>query len=233
MARQKDAVEDVFRTTIRLIELEAGGDEGVFPQGRVDDFFRVGIELVEGDLSRHRIEGSEVRRIREAVTHRGCGGIELIHRRQAEDELDRSDDTGLIVLGRNGLAALGVGAHDEGCGSVSAHMIPAGLGIVLDRDSVQVSGQNLHLVRSLDNATKSQIVVGHVNSRKRVFGGGSSGVIIGEVEEDEIRKLIGFLELFELFDELGGADEIGHVEIPADRIEFAILPEALDAGLAS
>ena len=77
-----------------------------------------------------------------AIEHRRGAGVELVHRRQAEDLLHRAQEAGRVVLRADDGAAFGVGADGESRRAVAADVVPAGLRIVLN-------GEDRHLVPEL------------------------------------------------------------------------------------
>ena len=88
--------------------------------------------MVQWNVIGQRGEGSEVRRVGEAIEHRGGRGIHLIHRRQAKHEFNGPQQAGLVILRADDLAAFGVRADDVGRVAVGAHVVPSVLRVVLN-----------------------------------------------------------------------------------------------------
>src|SRR6476659_4180846 len=98
------------------------------------DGFSFGIGLVQRDIVGNGVEWSQIGRVGEAIEHGRGGGVHLIHWRQAEDEFDRSQEAGLIVLGRDDSVATGVRAGYIAGGPVAAYMVPTCLGIIFNSE---------------------------------------------------------------------------------------------------
>src|SRR5438093_8104716 len=105
-------------------------------------------------------------------------------------------------------------------------VVGAVLGVVFDDEDRSVVP--VGAVRDgLDDAAESEIVVGDGSRGTRNAGGGTVGVVVGEIEEDELRELsslpfsAGANEIFEFVEELVGAELVGihGVEVGIQRVE--------------
>ena len=102
----------------------------------------------------------------EAVAHRRGRQVELVHRRQAEDQLDRLDHARLVVVGVIDELAPRVRADDQRHGAVAVDVVEAVLRIVLDDEDAGVLPE-LALADRLDDLPQRQVVVGHHGPRRR------------------------------------------------------------------
>ena len=60
-------------------------------------------------------------------------------------------------------------------------------------------------------------------------GDGSSGVVLGKVDDHEVGEIAGFFELAEVFEEDIHAELIGDVHVPAGRIKVRVAAKVGDA----
>ena len=228
----EDAVELIFRTFVRLRQRQARRRVGVLAQQQVRDLLRVRIHLVERHVVREGGEGREVRLVGEAVEHRSGARIELVHRRQAEDQLHRPQQARLVVLRAHHFAALRVRADHVTRRAITAHMIPAGLRIVFDGEDARLLPK-LALAERLDDLAEREVVVGDLRGGRGRAGLRAAGVIVRQTDENEVRHLALLLELAEVLDELRGAEDIRHIHVPADGVRVQMRTQRFDRGPAA
>ena len=105
-------------------------------------------------------------------------------------------------------------------------VVGAVLGVVFDDEDRSVVP--VGAVRDgLDDAAESEIVVGDGSRGTRSAGGGTVGVVVGEIEQDELRQLsslpffAGANEIFEFVEEFVSAELVGihGVEVGIERVE--------------
>src|SRR6267378_7787287 len=154
----EDAVEKVLGTLVGFLQWEASGGIGVLALEAIGDLLRLWIHLVEGNIVCYRVERGEVRHLGETIKHGRRGGVYLVHRWQAEDEFERAQETGLVVLGADDLVAFGVGADDVGGGAETADMVPAILRVILDGEDAGVLPKTA-VAEGIDDLAESQVVV--------------------------------------------------------------------------
>ena len=92
----EDAVEEVVVVEVGLVEAHGGELSGPV------EFFAVELgdgfgHFVERDLVGQGRVGGEIGRVGETGGHDGREGVHLVHRRDAEDQLDGVEDGGLVV----------------------------------------------------------------------------------------------------------------------------------------
>ena len=128
----QDAVQSVFRASVYLPEVQTCGNARIPAKERVRDILWIRIHLVERNLIGNGLERREIRGGGETVEHWNGRGIELIHRREAEDLLDSAEEACRVVLSADYSTSPGVWADAIGSGAIAAHMVESVLRIVLD-----------------------------------------------------------------------------------------------------
>ena len=161
------------------------------------------------------MKGPRVGGVLKAIEHRRGAAVELIHRWQSEYLLDRTQDACGVVLSAYLYTTLGVGAYDVGRRAIPADMVPAGLGVILDR-------KNRHLVPELrstqafDDPTHGQVTVGHAGRRGWAVLGGAAGMIVWQTDDGKLRVGALLFELREFFEYKVSAELVWDRHVPSD-----------------
>jgi hypothetical protein len=92
-----------------------------------------------------RYERCQIALTLKTIPHGRRRQVELIHRRQLQNELDRLDHARLITVRRIDEFASGIRANNKRYGAVAVYVIKAGLGSS-STTKMQVCGQNLLLL---------------------------------------------------------------------------------------
>src|SRR5579864_9027928 len=122
----------------------------------------------------------------------------------------------------------GVFADDERNGAMRVDVVSAILRVVFENKNGSVIP--IWAVRNrIDDASESQVIVGYVGCRARTIGARSSGMVVGEIEQDkrrqlELRALVGLVRAHvraEFVQEFIGTELVGIVgiEVRIERIE--------------
>ena len=155
----------------------------------------------------------------EAVGEDRGRGVELVHGGETEDALYGVDDAGLVVEGADDLVAFGPGADDEQDGAMAIDVVPAVLRVVFV-DEHGGGGPELAAADGLDDAAEGEVVVGEHGAGGGVILRDAVGVVVGEMERDEVGHRALLLVFMERGDEVIGADLIGDVEVPGRLVPW-------------
>src|SRR5262249_51547699 len=156
--------------------------------------FWIWIHLVQRHQRRSGHVRREIWRIPKALEHRRRTGVELVHRWHAENLPECSQDAGRVVLSVDNCAAAGVWARAKRDGSISAHVIPAVLWIILNREDGHLRPE-FRTAQSLHDPAERQIIIGHAGGGRWAAGIGAARVIIGETDNHKLWKLALLFEL--------------------------------------
>ena len=211
------AVEQVFGGLVDLGEIHRGTRERMGSEQWIGEGGRIGIHLVERHRHREGLERGQIGGFGEAVDHRRGAGVEQVHRREAEDLPDRPQHARRVVLRAHGHAPPGVWAGYIRRGAVAAHVIPASLGIILDREDRHLRPESA-VAEGLDDPPEGQIIVGHAGGGRGASRGGAARVVLGQADDHEVWVFTPTLKLRELADDKVGSKLIGHAHVPADGI---------------
>ena len=100
-----DSIEGVLGALVWFGQRQARRDISVFPEQRVGDFFRRRIHWSRGILLVRLVKGGEIGDVGETVVERRGCGVHLVHRWQAEHQLQGAQQAGVVVLGAHDRAA--------------------------------------------------------------------------------------------------------------------------------
>src|ERR1035437_10586989 len=121
-----------------------------------------------------------------------------------------------MVIDKGLRRARRVFADHEGSGAMGIDVIGAVLRVVLDHEDGSVVPVRT-MGDGIDHTAKRQVVIGYRGLRRRLAGTRTAGVVVGPVEQRELRKLLGgslrFPELAEFAEEFVGAELVGIVGI--------------------
>src|SRR5262249_51378594 len=155
----------------------------------------------------------------------------LIHRRQTEDQLNRSNEAGLVILRADNSAPPSVWTNDvSGC-PIPADMVPTALGIIFDGKDTGLRPEAT-VTDGLDNLPEWDVVIRYLRGRCRATGFRTASVIVRQTHDNQIRKISGSLEFLQLFNELLRSKYIRNVQLPADRIRRDVGPKRFNCRAA-
>ena len=187
------------------------------------------VHLVEGNLVGPGREGARVGVVRKAIPHRGGGQVHLVHRRQAEDQLDgldHADLRGERVIDR---PAPGVRADDLGERAMAVDVVETGLGVVLDHEDRRL-GPELAARDRLHDPAQRQVVIGDRGAWGRQVWPGPRGVVVRQEHDDQVRQRPPRLKLAELLEELAGAVDVGYGRGEAGEARAEVGTQGFDRG---
>ena len=130
----------------------------------------------------------EVGLVGEATGHRRGGGIELVHGRQAQEQLDGSHHAGLVVVRAIDGFAAGVGADDLGDRAVAVDVVEAGLRVVFDDEDARLRPE-LAVADGFDDAAEGEVVIGDCGFGRLHAGARAGGVVVGQQHDAEVLEL--------------------------------------------
>src|SRR5208282_2864398 len=120
-------------------------------------------------------------------------------------------------------------ADDQGGRSMGIDVIGAILRVVLDDEDGGVVPVGT-VGEGIDYAAYRQIVVGDRGLRRGLAGTRASGVVVGQVEERELRKFfgasLGFHELGEFAEEFVGAELVGIVGVEVGKLRIVVIAQS-------
>ena len=102
-------------------------------------------------------------------------------------------------------------------------MIPTILRVIFDGKNACFRPESA-MAEGFDNLAECEIIVRDVRRRCGRAGSSSAGVIVGQADDHQARKLAALLELLEIFYELRCSENIGHRHIPANGICVQVRP---------
>ena len=108
---------------------------------RVADCATAGFSRSSGMLF-FRLHRASVGVSAETIDHRRGRGVELVHRRQAQNQLDRADHAGLVIVGAVHHMPPRIGTDDHGHGAMAVDMVETVCGSSSPR-KCRSRGQNL------------------------------------------------------------------------------------------
>src|SRR5213078_3967403 len=153
--------------------------------------------------------------------------IHLVHGRQAENEFDRAQQTGLIVLRIHDSMPASVRTGDIAGRPIATHMIPAGLRVVFDAKNTRLLPE-LAVTDRFQDAAKCKVMIGHHRRRRLETCAGAAGVVVWQANDAQVWKSSLFFEALQFSNELAGPKHIGNIQSPSYRIGDQIWAQGFD-----
>ena len=227
----EDAVQHVFRTRVRLAEIQTRGDIRVAAQQPIRNLFRLRVHFVQRHIAGHSLERGEIRCISEAVKH-WCGRrIKLVHGREPEDLFDGAQKAGGVVLGCDHRPTPSVRADAVGGRAITAHMVPTSLRIIFDRKDHGLFPKPA-LADCFSDPSEREIIVGDASRRRGRTFGRAAGVVVGQADDGEVGELAASLSFPQFTNDKIGPVLVRHSHFPADVVGRLIRADGFNHRIA-
>ena len=177
-------VECVFVGLVGLVEGEICAQIGPVPFLR-RQIAGVFVHFIQGDARRQTNIRGQIGPGLKAGSHQGRKGVDLVHGRDAQHPLHGVEHGGLVIELADHGAPFGVRTDHQTERAVSIDVVESVLGIVFDDDDARLRPKPT--VRyGVDDASQCEVIVGDLRTRGRAARARARGVIVGQVEDDQV-----------------------------------------------
>src|SRR5262249_31751295 len=104
-----------------------------------------------------------------------------------------------------------------GCRAVAADVVPTGLWVIFDRENRHVRPE-FRVAEGLDDPAERQIIVGNTRTGCLAARTRAIRMVLRQADENELRKLALFFELFQFTQDVVSAPLIDQRELPAHKV---------------